>query len=250
MTIEEPAGTPNKFIVLRQEMLFDSSLSATEKIVCARICAFDEYFESAETCASNLGLTKRQVEEAKRKLEKAGYIMCIANTGRGKRYKARYDLQKNVGQTYKKLYVRPTKNCNSDLQKNVDIEESIEERLEYKDTKVSLGESKLPPANYGREDINQMFDEWEEAFSYRPKDTKANRYAVSNMLRNKQIGYQKLSGIIKALPKLQERRFCIGKIKGVSDFVSLQREWDAVWAMALREYNKQQHKFKLEDLKI
>ena len=136
----------------------------------------------------------------------------------------------------------------SDIDKR--LEETIEERLDNKDTKVSLGESKLPPASYGREDINQMFDEWEEAFSYRPKDTKANRYAVANMLRNKQIGYQKLSGIIKALPKLQERRFCIGKIKGVSDFVSLQKEWDAVWAMALREYNKQQNKFKLEDLKI
>lgn len=134
MQIEETAGTPNKFIVLRQEVLLDKRLSAVEKIVCARICAFDKYFESAEACAEVLGLTKRQVEEAKRKLEKTGYIDCVSNTGRGKCYQAKYDLRKSVSQTYRNPYIRPTKNCKSDLQKSVDIEESIEESIEERES--------------------------------------------------------------------------------------------------------------------
>ena len=99
MQIEETAGTPNKFIVLRQEVLLDKRLNAVDKIVCARICSFDEYFESAEACAKLLGLSRIQVERAKRKLEQHGFIECVANTGRGKRYRARYDLTKSSGQT-------------------------------------------------------------------------------------------------------------------------------------------------------
>ena len=99
----EEAGTPNKFIVLRQEVLEDKHLTIAEKIVYARICTFDTYFESAETCARMLGLSKRQVEDSKRKLEKLGYIECLCNTGRGKQFKVKYDLQKNVGQTYEKM---------------------------------------------------------------------------------------------------------------------------------------------------
>lgn len=149
MQIEETAGTPNKFIVLRQELLLDKRLNAVDKIVCARICSFDKYFESAKSCASILGLTKRQVEEARRKLAKAGYIECIANTGRGKQFQARYDLRKSVSQTYRNPYIRPTEICKSDLQKSVDIEESIEERLKERE---SVGTAKaaptLPPEAY------------------------------------------------------------------------------------------------------
>lgn len=133
MQIEETAGTPNKFIVLRQEVLLDKSLNAVDKIVCARICSFDEYFESAEACAKVLGLSQVQVERAKRKLEKAGYIKCIANTGRGKRYKAKYDMTKLSYQTLQNCHIRPDKNVNSDLTKLSDIDKRLEENIEQRE---------------------------------------------------------------------------------------------------------------------
>ena len=254
--IEESAGTPNKFIVLRQEVLYDDNLTMSEKFVYARMCQFDEYYESCKEAGAILGLSPETVKKAKQKLVKLGYAEELVDTGRGKVYKIYPSDEeeiptrrvKSTRQTGKKVYIRRVKSTRRVIELN---------KKENKDTKVSLGESELSPVEssareeYGREDINRMFDEWERAFSYRPKDSRANRYAASNMLRNKQIGYQRLSGIIKALPALQAKKFCLGKVKGVSDFASLQREWDAVWAMALREYNnQQQHKFTMEDLKV
>ena len=161
LMIEEAAGTPNKFIVLRQEVLLDKRLSAVEKIVCARICAFDKYFESAEACAEVLGLTKRQVEEAKRKLEKTGYIDCISNTGRGKCYQAKYDLRKSVDQTYRNPYIRPPENCKSDLQKSVDIEESIEEsitQINEKDAEQDATDNEIKEKLQELDEVNERTD--------------------------------------------------------------------------------------------
>lgn len=130
MQIEETAGTPNKFIVMRQEVLEDKNLTVVEKMVYARICTFDTYFESSEACGQVLGLSHRQVERAKRKLEKAGYIKCVTNTGRGKQYKPKYDLPKLADQTYHEWQVRPTKIGNSDLPKLADIDKRLEENIE------------------------------------------------------------------------------------------------------------------------
>ena len=105
-------------------------------------------------------------------------------------------------------------------------------------SKDSIGET--PKNDYGNFEINELFDEWESAFDYRPRDTKANRYAAYNLLRNKNIGKERVTGIIKALPKLQMQTYCVGSVKKVSDFVSLQREWDTIWNMAYREWKKQQ----------
>lgn len=92
MIEEEMAGTPNSFIVTRKETLMDKRLSSTEKLVYARICSFGTYFEASEKCAELLGMSARQISRAKKRLEECGYIKCLANTGRGKVYKAIYDL--------------------------------------------------------------------------------------------------------------------------------------------------------------
>lgn len=148
MQIEESAGTPNKFIVLRQEVLLDKNLNAVDKIVCARICSFDEYFESSEACAKVLGLSQVQVERAKRKLEKAGYIKCIANTGRGKRYRAKYDMTKLSYQTLQNCHIRPDKNVRSDLTKLSDIDKRLEENLYISNVATAKAESTLPSEAY------------------------------------------------------------------------------------------------------
>lgn len=255
---EETAGTPNNFIVARKEVLMDRKLSSTEKLVYARICSFDTYFESTGNCAELLGLSKRQVENARRKLEKMGYIKCLENTGRGKKYKALYDLPDKVSQSSQEMQLRvpkiaeqSSKNCNSEFQKlhtyNKDIKESIKERLDIL-SKDSIGES--PKIEYGNGGINEVFDEWEKAFDYRPRNSQANRRAAYNLLRSKDVGKEKLVGIIRALPKLQMQTFCVGSVKKVSDFASLQREWDSVWNMAYREWKKQKETGGAKDWRI
>ena len=235
MQIEETAGTPNKFIVLRQEVLYDKSLSKTDKFVYARICTFDEYFESAEACAEVLGLSKRQVEDSKRRLEKAGYIKCLANTGRGKRFKAVYDLPDNVGQTYENLYIRPTENCNSDLQKSVDIDKNIEKN-EYKDTIVSLGDN----AEHGNADINECFDMWEAQFGFPQKKSAENRRACYNLIRRKDVGKDKLRVLIKLIDEAGKDRFS-PKETHIVGFADLQRNLPHLLMWARRKYSQSQN---------
>lgn len=133
-----PDDNSPRFIILHREILTCKELTDTDRIVYARICTFDIYFESAESCAEFLGKTERAVQDSKRKLERLGFIECIENTGRGKKYRAVFDrpipaeklnkidreaedLQKNVGLTYEPTYIRPTPKRNSDLRQNVDI---------------------------------------------------------------------------------------------------------------------------------
>lgn len=115
-------------------------------------------------------------------------------------------------------------------------------------SKDSIGET--PKTVYGNSEINGLFDEWEDAFEYRPKNSQANRRAAYNLLRNKNIGKERLVGIIRALPKLQMQTYCVGSVKKVSDFASLQREWDSVWNMAYREWKKQKENEELTDWRI
>ena len=157
-TREEPQENypQDKFLILRSDILSHKELTDSEKIVYARICSFSRYFESSANCAEILGKTERVVADAKRKLEKFGFIKCIENTGRGKVYIAIYDtfdgnpddgtsdLRKNVHQTYEKTYIRPTKKCTSDLRKNVDIDKRLEKREE--ESIVERNNSYVAPA--------------------------------------------------------------------------------------------------------
>lgn len=226
---EEKAGTPSRFVVLRQEVLTDKRLTVVEKIVYARVCAFDVYFESAEACASVLGLSKRQVEEAKRKLEKSGYIECLVNTGRGKQYRAIYD------QTYAETYGRPTKKCNSDLHENVDIDKSIEQK-ENNVTCVTLGES----AEYGNTDINDMFAAWEAVFGFEQKKSAENRRACYNLLRRKDLGKEKLTKLIYILEESQSDKFAPKEVKSIVGFATMQTYLPNLVMWARRRYVQKQ----------
>lgn len=141
MQIEEAAGTPNKFIVLRQEVMADRSLTISEKVVYARIATFDEYFESCEDAGRLLGLSAVTVRRAKQKLVKLGYIKEVLNTGRGKRYKPIYDLKSavDVNQT-DKICQSDGQNMSIRLTKYVNIDKNIEKNIEYKNerTKKSI----------------------------------------------------------------------------------------------------------------
>lgn len=109
-------------VAINGAILHDKRLTPTQKIVYARIAYFKEYFESSEAAAEFLGLTTFAVQKAKRILEQLGYIRCIENTGRGKRYVS--DLEAGLGESQTQSWqnARPCemqtqtlRNANSDL---------------------------------------------------------------------------------------------------------------------------------------
>lgn len=77
-----------KFIALTFEICRRKDLTPTDKLVLGRIASFDTYFESTASCAELIGVSEQTVLKAKQKLEKLGFIKCIENDGRGKKYVA------------------------------------------------------------------------------------------------------------------------------------------------------------------
>ena len=77
-----------KVVVIAESVLQDKGIPLVAKLVYARICYFDEFFESPEKTADYLGVSVSSVRKAKQTLEKRGYIKCIESTGRGKKYVA------------------------------------------------------------------------------------------------------------------------------------------------------------------
>lgn len=86
--MENEGQKRSRISVINEDILSDKNLNPAEKMVYARICYFEEFFESAAATAEYLGLREWTVQSAKRKLERLGYIKCVKNTGRGKRYVA------------------------------------------------------------------------------------------------------------------------------------------------------------------
>lgn len=135
-------------VAINGRILRDKRLTPTQKLVYARIAYFETYFESAESAAEFLGLTAYAVQEAKRVLERLGYIKCIRNTGRGKEYVA--DIQAGLvenSQDLAKPEVRPSKSpsqtsqnakshlviCELRPSKSLDIDKDINKNIEKKE---------------------------------------------------------------------------------------------------------------------
>ena len=232
MQIEETAGTPNKFIVLRQEVIDDKNLTLAEKFVYVRICQFDEYFESCKEAGALLGLSMETVKKAKQKLVKLGYIMETTNTGRGKRYKAKYDLENaETGKIY------PSDGYNLPLRRVKSTRRVIE--LEKKennciDKSIQLGEN----AEHGNHDINEMFDAWNQTFGFEQKQSAENRRACYNLMRRKDLGKQKLLTLIQVLDEAQKDRFATREIRGIVGFASLQSNLPHLMMWARRKYSQ------------
>lgn len=175
--------TSERFIVLRRSVMLDKQLTPTDMKVYARICMFEEFFESSESTAEMIGVKPDTVKKSKAKLEKLGYIRCVRNTGRGKVYIPLYDEY----QTSTGMSDRRAQTCTSDGHVYTPIEKKEKRIL---DTNVSRAKQ---PAEHGNSDINAIFQAWQDAgLPAITSRVQANRRAVWNMLRNKQIGRERL----------------------------------------------------------
>lgn len=219
-----------KVIVIREDILSDERLTFAEKIIYARISAFENYFESAETCAELLKASVSTVQKAKAKLEKFGYITCIKNTGRGKVYRTNLDWLSDS----QDLPIRLVKSANHNSKI---CEHSIDkEEIEILDTKVSKAQSHDDEQKeYGNSDINAIFQAWTDAgLPAITSRVQANRRAVWNMLRNKAIGKGKVLELIRLTAQSQSDPYA----PGVPDLETLSRRVGALEQWKIRRQAK------------
>lgn len=189
-----------RFLVIPFDILGIKDINLTDKFVLARIAGFQRFYESSQATSEFLGLSKVQVERAKRKLAKLGYIIELADTGRGKVYRCQ-DFYRIVEQIGQKSHVRPTKNVRPDMTKMSDqtyqkCQTENKERIkkEHKgDENVADDEKEANKQEYGREDINGLIELWEAETGISIKGQQNQRRQLYNLVRKYGLeGTQKL----------------------------------------------------------
>lgn len=110
------------------------------------------------------------------------------------------------------------------------IDNNIEHNIDN-DTKVSL----VKTEEYGKPEINEMFDIWQQMFGYTPTNSPINRRAVYNMLRSKDKGREWLINTMKILKEAQKDRFAGKEVNGVANFADLQHNYDKIWKWGSRK---------------
>lgn len=190
------------FISVPFEIMLDERLTLADKFIYGRALFFHELFESVEKTAAFIGISVSQAQKSKLKLEKLGFLRCIEDTGRGKRYKAIYDkklfrLSEARQTTLAKSARELSRFCEPASQNlRTEIKERIkgEERISLKDK--SFKEAQAPgdeseevqlneeiPKRYGNAEVNEILDEWEEATGFSWHSTKQERFATNTLLR-------------------------------------------------------------------
>lgn len=185
-----------RFLVMPFDILGLKDLKPSEKLVFARIAGFRRFFESSQATADFLGLSKLVVERAKRNLVKLGYVVEIADTGRGKIYRAAdtYSILDNIdreqGRPAKKVRPDMTKKSDQTCQKS-QTENKYRINKEYKGDETVADES---PKQYGREDINEIVDLWESETGISIKGQQNQRRQVYNLIRRH--GYEATKALV------------------------------------------------------
>lgn len=179
-----------RFIVTKQSVFLDKQLTPTERNIYARICTFEQFFESSQTTAEFFGIKPDTVKKAKAKLEKLGYIACVKNTGRGKVYEPVFDSKEvhEALQSRTNMLDRRAQTCTSDVHEYTPIE-----KIEKRDRNVSKETLANAPAEHGNQDINAIFQAWSDAgLPAITSRVQSSRRTIWNMLRNKAIGAERL----------------------------------------------------------
>lgn len=200
----------SKISVISENILNDKNLTPAEKMVYARICYFEEFFESSEATGEYLGIKAWTVKTAKRKLEKLGYIICVENTGRGKRYVADvnygiYDKSRCC-EKQRQMLVKTTSDVgenNVRCCENQHIDKNIEKNVEKKEKKNTLAKPSL--ADDSQQTTNDFEQEFEEIWQYCPnKQRKADGKKAYIRARKKGVSKELiLTGMKKYASRVQ-----------------------------------------------
>ena len=177
-----------RFLVMPYDILGIDELNLTDKFVLARIAGFKKFFEASQTTAEFLGLSKIQVERAKRKLVKLGYVIELADTGRGKVYRCQDFFR--IVEKIDRQNARPNQNVRPDMTKMSDLtapkcqtENKVRIKRECKGDENVAGGVENSKKEYGRADINALVELWESETGVSIKGQQNERRQLYNLLR-------------------------------------------------------------------
>lgn len=208
------------YVLLTMEILEDKTLSTAEKFVLARITGFDKaggFYESVENTASALGISKRMVQYARKHLEELGYIETVGISDLGTKLIKIKSLHPEPVQPLRPgATIAPGKGgaksapgckiCPSGVQPLRPIIKGEERLSSFDKSKEEapaapssndeqLNEEPEQPARYGNAEVNKLLDLWQEQTGFSHHGTKAERYAINNLLRKN--GYEATEALIK-----------------------------------------------------
>ena len=233
-----------KGVWIPKEIWLDTRLNALDKIILVEVNSLDGAdgcFASNEYLAEFCQCSEAKVSKSISLLTELGYIEVVKFDGRKRFLKTclvkNTSHVKNTSQP-SKIYEADSENLqDNNINNNID-NNSIT-------TKVVIGET---PKAYGNEQINKMYDLWEDMFGYRPKNSLENRRAVYNMLRAKDKGEQWLVDTMRLLQGAQNDKYAGKDINGISNFKELSYNCEKVWKWG--SSRARQVKNNIESIKI
>lgn len=233
-----------KGVWIPKEIWLDTRLNALDKIILVEINSLDGAdgcFASNEYLAEFCQCSEAKVSKSISLLTELGYIEVVKFDGRKRFLKTclvkNTSHVKNTSQP-SKIYEADSENLqDNNINNNID-NNSIT-------TKVVIGET---PKAYGNEQINKMYDLWQDMFGYRPKNSLENRRAVYNMLRAKDKGEQWLVDTMRLLQGAQNDKYAGKDINGISNFKELSYNCEKVWKWG--SSRARQVKNNIESIKI
>lgn len=203
-----------KGIWIPKDVWLDEMLTALDKIILMEINSLDNEegcFATNEYLAEFCQCSEAKITKAITKLRGLGYIYTKKFDGR-KRFLGSC-LVKSTRQTSKKYEADSQKvrhnNINNNTNNNT-ITKVIEE----------------PPKNYGNQEINELFDEWEKHCGFKiDTKVKMNRYACQRLIKSRGV-----DAVKKAIPYVAQAQ-ADQYAPGISNFMDLADKWNnlGVW---------------------
>lgn len=232
----------------------DKNLSLKAKGLLSQMLSLPEDWDYtvAGLCAINKE-KESSIKSALNELKELGYLKVtklMPNQTKSGRINYVYDIyeipmQQRENQPIEKQGIEnlPVENP---IQLNTNIL-STNKQNTYNST-TNVVEEAEPRTAYGNENINRMYDLWEEMFGYRPKNSLDNRRAVYNMLRAKDKGEQWLVDTMRLLQGAQNDKYAGKDINGISNFKELSYNCEKVWKWG--SSRARQVKSSIESIKI
>lgn len=232
----------------------DKNLSLKAKGLLSQMLSLPEDWDYtvAGLCAINKE-KESSVKSALNELKELGYLKVtklMPNQTKSGRIEYVYDIYEIPTQQCENQHIEKqgieNQHVENPIQLNTNILSTNKQNTYNSTTKVV--EEAEPQTTYGNENINRMYDLWEEMFGYRPKNSLDNRRAVYNMLRAKDKGEQWLVDTMRLLQGAQNDKYAGKDINGISNFKELSYNCEKVWKWG--SSRARQVKSSIESIKI
>lgn len=207
------------FILIPIEIFNDKRLTPCDKLIYGRINKFAEFYEAAAATGELLGISERQVKRSKQVLEQLGYIECIAETSKGKRYRTndeaiRRDILARQKPEGCQIGTGGVTNCPKGVtnwpieskeslngKKSSSKDKSLEDASVAEDGPLNEQEALK---RYGSAEINDLLDLWAQETGFSHHGVKMERYAISGLLR--QYGSEATKALIRRVGRARRSR--------------------------------------------